>query len=197
MKADCALPISGHFNSVFLYASKRFQLKLIRHIKNRRDRLKQLALNNLAAAQLDRLGLDSTRDLDSLAPQVIQLIEEHGFHVPEALIASRNAPSSVYQELWILENAELFFRAGFHDTDSWCRADAVKQEDMENLDMGIEYLHWLASHGAYSLHLKSLTSARDILIAHFTFLKIGENIQSLLSYSKHLGLDYFGHSRDM
>ncbi|RYP92826.1 hypothetical protein DL770_000997 [Monosporascus sp. CRB-9-2] len=177
LKADCALPVSTGLQGVFRLASKRCKLRYIRHIKDRRDRLKQLALDNLPATEVKRLGLVSERVLDSLASRVIQLLQDRGICIPEALAVARNGPSSVYQALCSPWDAELFFRVGFYDTDSWCNANAAELEDIPNLVQDLPYLHWLAKHGAISCQLKSFASARDIFTAHFIFWGIGEDLK--------------------
>jgi hypothetical protein len=68
----------------------------MRHLKDRRDRLKKLALDNLPATQIEQLGLISGRALDSLAPRVIQLLKERDVRIPEALSVSRDRPLSIY-----------------------------------------------------------------------------------------------------
>ncbi len=118
LKADCSLPVSATLQYVFRLASKRCKLKYIRHIKDRRERLKWLAPDNLPVTEIDRLGLVSERVFDSLASHVIQLLQDRGVYIPEALTATRNGPSSVYQALCSPWDAELLFRVGFHDTDS-------------------------------------------------------------------------------
>ncbi|RYP45967.1 hypothetical protein DL768_007749 [Monosporascus sp. mg162] len=182
LKADCALPVSAHLQGVFRLASKRCKLRYARHLKDRRDRLNQLALDNLPATEVERLGLVSERVLDSLASRVIQLLQDRGVCIPEALAVARNGPSSVYQALCCPWDAELFFRVGFHDTDSWCNADAAELENIPNLVQGLPYLHWLAKHGAISCQLKSFESPKGIFTAHYTFWRIGENLESSSFY---------------
>ncbi|KAH7141998.1 hypothetical protein EDB81DRAFT_899466 [Dactylonectria macrodidyma] len=189
LKADCALPVSANLQGVFSPASKRCKLRYIRHVKDRRDRLKQLALENLPATEVDRLGLASKRVLDSLASQVIQLLQDRGVCIAEALAVARNGPSSVYQALRSPWDAELFFRVGFHDTDSWYNVDATELNAVPNLP----YLHWLARSGAISCQLNSFASSRDVITARFIFWKIGIDLMWHSPY-KCLNLSRFAPS---
>lgn len=137
-------------------------------MKDRRDRLKQLALDNLPATELEQLGLVSDRVLDYSASRVVHLLQERGICIPEALAVTRSRSLSVYQALSNPEDAELFFRIGFHDTESWY--DPI-------LSKKIWYINWLAKHGAISCQLKSMESAMDIFMANHIYNKIGENIK--------------------
>lgn len=177
LKADCALPAGECLQFIFNNASKRCKRKYIRHVKNRRDGLEQLALDNLTATEVERLGLASGRVLDALAPQVTQLLVEQGVHVPEALALERNYPHSIYQAIRRPEDAELFFRAGFHDTDSWCKLDPPTLRYTPGGEENLAYLHWLAMHGATSFQLKSLTSAGNIFTTRLLFFRIGDEIR--------------------
>jgi hypothetical protein len=147
----------------------------VRHIKDRRDRLKQLALDNLPITEVERLGLSSERVLDSHASEVTQLLQNSGIRVPTALAVVGNERLPVYQALCWPADAELFFRAGFHDTDSWCNADAAELDVFPNLVQDLPYLHWLTKHGGISFQL-SFASARDIFTAHYTFWNIGNDL---------------------
>lgn len=172
LEADCAFPVSENLNHVLCNASERCKLTYVRYMKDRRDRLKQLALENLPIAEVERLGLASERVLDSHASEVTQLLQDSGIAVPAALAVMRSEPLPVYQALCSPDDAEIFFRVGFRDTDSWCTADTAELERIP--DMGLPYLYWLTKHGGISCQL-SVASARDIFTAHFTFWKIGHD----------------------
>jgi hypothetical protein len=184
LEADCALPLFANLQTVLSDASERCKLRYIRGIKDRRDRLKQLALGNLSATELERLGLAPQSVLDSAAPQVIELLEDRGVFIPEALAATRNGhgPSSVYEALCMPSDADHFFSVGFHDTDSWCNADAAELENHTGLIQDLPYLHWLATHGADFCQLMSFETERKIFMANFTFWKIGEDVHSPWSW---------------
>ncbi|VUC33350.1 unnamed protein product [Clonostachys rosea] len=175
LKADCAVPVPKILHTVLASASKRCRLKFIRHIKDRRDRLKQLAIDNLPAAVLSQLGLSPEHVLDSLAPRVTQLLQDHGVCIPEALsIGPGSAP--VYQKLCSPSDAELFFRIGFRDLDSWRDVDRAELRNLPS--QRPSYLHWLAAHGARSCLFKSFESPKSIFVAHFTFFEMGKSLTS-------------------
>lgn len=148
-------------------------------MKDRRERLKQLARDQLSSTEVEQLGLDSDRVLDSLAPRVIHLLRERGVCIPEALTVIRPAWLPVYQALSSPQDAELFFRAGFHDTDLWYNYADVAEFARFPCEMRQElsYLHWLAKHGAVSCQLKSFESAMDIFVANYVYWKVGERLK--------------------
>lgn len=154
-------------------------------MKDRRDKLKQLALDNLPATEVEQLGLVPGRVLDSLASRVVHLLQDRGVCIPEALAVRRNKSLSVYQALCVSWDAELFFRVGFHDTDSWCNCnvDAAEFDDAPNLVQDLPYLHWLAKHGSMSCPLKSFESAMDIFTANYTYWRIGEEVEGNIYWS--------------
>ncbi|OAA44723.1 Ankyrin repeat-containing domain protein [Beauveria brongniartii RCEF 3172] len=173
LEADCALPVSGCLANVLHTASEQCKLTYVRHLKDRRDRLKQLALANLPTAEVERLGLTSERVLDSLASEVTQLLEDGGIAVPAALAVGRSESLPVYQALYSADDAEIFFDAGFRDTDAWNTADTM----FAHINKGLPYLHWLTKHGGISWQLSD-ASARDIHTIHFTFMIIGKDLSS-------------------
>lgn len=93
---------------------------------------------------------------------------------------TRTVPSSIYQALSDPRDAELFFRLGFHDTDSWCSADPAElDETWFCLDRNVIYLRWLAKHGPSSWQFKSFESGRGTFVANFTFMTIGIDLTNL------------------
>jgi hypothetical protein len=185
LNAGCALPVPEDLHWAFKYASIRCKRKYARHMRNRRDRLQQLALDQLPAAEVEQLGLVPDHVLDSLASRVVHLLQVRGVCIPEALAVTRTRSLSVYQALGTPWDAELFFRVGFHDTDSWCHCDADAAEfgHSPNLRATLPYLHWLAKHGSISCQLKSFESAIDIAVANYTYCKIGEELGDDISWT--------------
>lgn len=183
LNADCALPVSRHLQDVLSSASIRCKRRYIRHMKDRRERLKQLALDQLSSAEVEQLGLDSDRVLDCLAPRVIRLLSDRGVYIPKALTVISPTWRPVYQALSSPQDAELFFRAGFQDTDLWCNYTDLAEFCLFPCEIGqdLSYLHWLAKHGAISYQLKSFESAMDIFIANYTYGKIGEELNFNIS----------------
>ncbi|CAH0017327.1 unnamed protein product [Clonostachys rhizophaga] len=190
LKADCSVPVSPKLSYVLSCASKRCCLKYIRHMKARRDRLKRLAIDNLSTAELEQLDLSAEHVLDSLAPRAIQLLQNRGVSIPEAL---EIGPLPVYRNLKNFQYAELFFRIGFHDTDAWIDVEKASLESIPpQLDsfstQGPSYLLWLGAHGATSCQFKSFDSPKNIFTALFLFFGIGPKIKKVFSSSWNLPL---------
>lgn len=179
MRAGCALPAYKDVNHVLGSASRRCTLRYIRYMKDRRDRLERLALANLTETEAEVLGLGSGRVLDSLAPDVIRLLRDRGIPIPEALSVTRHVPLSIYQLLLSPYHAELFYRAGFHDTDAWCVTQPAMLSSMDHRIRELSYLYWISTHGGMPWQLwlsGSVVTARDTLTIHFIFWKIGFHI---------------------
>ncbi|KAH6641013.1 hypothetical protein F5144DRAFT_562295 [Chaetomium tenue] len=182
LEADCALPVSNRLQYLMNRASQRCKIQYIRGMKDRRDRLKQLALDNLPTTELQRLGLVSTSVLNSAASRVIQLLKDRGVHIPEALALSTNEPSSVYQVLTSPGDSELFFDTGFHDTGSWCNSNTMELEDISNIGQDLSHLHWLATHGGISLrHLQSSATQKEISVTNYIFWRIGYDVSIIFN----------------
>ncbi|ENH75760.1 hypothetical protein FOC1_g10003924 [Fusarium oxysporum f. sp. cubense race 1] len=176
LKADCAIPASSSLQFILNGASKRCKLRYVRHIKDRRDRLKQLALESLSGTNIQQLGLESEHILDFNAFKVTQLLQERGIHVPAsiAIIGDRSfsGPVPIYRELESPNDADIFFRVGFRDTWSWYNIPIVGLEDIPCLP----YLRWLAKHGGLSCQLP-FSSSKDIFAIRCIFSAIGREIK--------------------
>ncbi|EJP69640.1 uncharacterized protein BBA_01605 [Beauveria bassiana ARSEF 2860] len=173
LEADCALPVSQNLQDVLASASERCKLTYARHMKDRRDRLKQLALENLSIEEVERLGLASESLLDSHASEVTQLLQGGGIAVPAALAVVSSESLPVYHALYSPKDAEIFFNVGFRDTDAWStRGMAEIALLCCSPSMGLGYLHWLSKHGGISCQ-PSVASTKDVFAAHLIFLMIG------------------------
>ncbi|KAH7219660.1 hypothetical protein DER44DRAFT_761358 [Fusarium oxysporum] len=174
LKADCAIPTSSSLQDILGAASKRCKLRYVRHMKDRRDRLKQLALENLSGTDIQQLGLESERILDLNALKVTQLLQERGIYVPGALAIVGNGrlsgPLPVYQMLSSSDDADIFFRVGFRDTGSWYNAQMVERGVFP--PKNLPYLRWLVNHGGLSYQLP-LSSSKNIFAIRCIFSSIG------------------------
>lgn len=179
LKADCAIPESSSLQFILNGASKRCKLRYVRHMKDRRDRLKQLALENLSRTDIQQLAPDSEQILDLNAFKVTQLLQERGICVPEALAIMGNGrfpgPLPVYQNLSSSDDADVFFRVGFRDTGSWYESPMV-QLGVIHPAQNLPYLQWLANHGGLSRQLPF--SCKDIFAIRCIFSAIGYEIKS-------------------
>lgn len=184
LKADCAVPV---VTQVLLdQTSQRCRLRYSRHMRNRRERLKQLAIENLTPAESRRLGLMSGGVLDHFVPQVLQLLRERSVTIPKAFSIGWLGPSatrSVYQALGDPLDAERFFALGFRDTDVWWE-DMVEFRGNGYPLPKPPYLQWLAEHGADVLfhHLTPLESGRGLFTAHYVFWEIGRTLPHFLAH---------------
>ncbi len=166
--ADCAVP-ARRLQYILHECPSRCRLRYMRAIKDRRDRLKQLALEHLSAEEAGSLGLFSDAVLDFYAPRAIKLLEQRRIRIPEALkigFSDKDLPVSIYGKLAYAPHAALFWRLGFHDTSSWLKEEP---EILRwPLPKPIRYLEWLDNHGldVLSLNGKGLT-------AHSTFHQLG------------------------
>ena len=192
LKADCALPLVSPLQSLLSAASHRCRVKYIRAIKNRRERLKQLALTTLPSTEAERLGLSGKGVLDAHAEEVIQLLGRRGLRVPDALRVSCPTTAirhrrqwstplrSVYAALNDPADADLFFGLGFYDVQL-CWEDYAPPSYLVRLPYWVSLGH----HGADVLthQLKSFETGRGrILSAHFTFWSIGEEAAAFTSH---------------
>ncbi|OAQ65163.1 hypothetical protein VFPPC_06320 [Pochonia chlamydosporia 170] len=166
------------------YATKRCRARYIRHLKDRRERLKQLALTNLTFFESTSLGLHSSIVLDSRASEVVRILRDRGVKIPQALaIGSRSLPIFL-DHRFSLQTAEFLFNLGFRDIDPftnftegltqiWSRWWAVSPEQVESL-------HWLSKHGLDlsrplfpSSRSPQTQLRRGVCVAHIAFYDIG------------------------
>lgn len=188
LRADCALPLITSLQSLLRAASHRCSLRYTRAVRNRRERLKRLALTTLASTEAECLGLSGDGVLDAHAVRAIQLLERRDIRVPDALhvfcptpAALRRRPwfsplRSVYAVLTEPADADLFFRLGFRDVNI-CWEDYGATSYLAN--SRLQYWVWLGKHGADILarQLKSFEPGSGrILTAHFIFWSIGKQI---------------------
>ncbi|KAK4247354.1 hypothetical protein C7999DRAFT_32229 [Corynascus novoguineensis] len=147
-------------------------------MKNRRERLKQLALEHLTPAEAHELRLLSTAVLDAHAPQAVWLLHQRGVPIPAALGIGSSAkafPVSVYGTIADPGTAQLFFRHGFRDTGFALKKYYDNGEWGLRCGMSLSYITWLHDHGvdALTFPIVTLPSGRGIFTAHTTFYSIG------------------------
>jgi hypothetical protein len=158
-------------------------------MKDRRDRLKKLALDNLGTAEAELLKLSNGTVLDFHAPVAEQLLLQRSIHVPEALNVLQRLPPgrkhwievvqrkqlSVYNQVDDPFIADIFFRNGFHDTISWFETE---EGNSSLLYCPFAYIEWLDRHGVDALFrpMCRLENNRGIFSAHYTFYAIGRSL---------------------
>ncbi|KAI0549750.1 hypothetical protein F4679DRAFT_573349 [Xylaria curta] len=120
----------------FLYLHESCRNDLYIALKQYRDELKQLALNNLTSIEAESLGLHNNAVLDANAFTVHKLLQSRGVNIPSHLYTYRSERfASVYHMEYsnpiILDH---LWALGFRDID----------KKMHNLDS----VRWLIEHGA-------------------------------------------------
>ncbi|VTT72410.1 unnamed protein product [Fusarium fujikuroi] len=177
MKADCMISTST-LGRALEYASKRCKLRCLRYMKDRRDRLKRLALENLPKTDIEQLCLESKYVLDSEAFEVTQRLQQAGICVPEALAVGDNESFwPIYQLVDSCDDADLLFRLGSRDTASWCDADDVERWEVSLQQEPLSYLRWLANHDGIYCRLPFPT-VKDIFGSACIFSAIGYEINN-------------------
>ncbi len=173
LKADCAVPNPTSYWSQG--ASRRAMLRYANHLKDRRQRLKKIALDILPDMEIDRLGLRSECVLDTTATQLVQLLERRGVELPSALTI-RKPNEWVGKEAWSVYDtiddpsvADIFFRVGFRDTNVGTRPHRLTS---------VSYLKWLSDHGYDHLfrQIQSDGPGKALYTAHRTFWSIGPQL---------------------
>ncbi|KAF5606219.1 ankyrin repeats (3 copies) domain protein [Fusarium subglutinans] len=178
LEADCAVVTPWGLQTLLDSASKRCKQSYVRHMKDRRDRLKQLATDSLSTMDIQHIGLDSESALDSNAFEVSLLLQANNIEIPAALgiLENESFPDqgTIYQQLDLPEDADLFFRVGFRDTRSW-HSEAQMEPWHTPPWPDLSYLHWLASHGGITCQLP-LSSSSDIHGVRLIFATLGHYI---------------------
>lgn len=170
LQADCAVSTED-LHRVLSDNFPRCKTRFIRALKDRRDRLKQLALKHLTVGESEQFGLFSDAVLDRRAFQVVQLLQQRGVYVPEALRVEER-DTSVFENVNDPSDAELFYRLGFRDTDACLDAQKIPMWFLE-----LPYIGWLHNHGvdAYFSQLES-KSCRGLFTAHRTCVSISQSV---------------------
>ncbi|KAM0814100.1 putative Fungal N-terminal domain-containing protein [Seiridium cardinale] len=153
-----------------IYGSRRSKIRFIKGLKNRRERLEKLALENLSDLDKSAMALGSGHVLDIRAARVVELLMEKGIKIPAALTPGetlniqvlRKSWGSVYHSICDADHAELFFNCGFHDLDKPSDEGLPPLAMKGNLGLmnDIPYFKWLIDHGADPFRLLYPTSAR-------------------------------------
>lgn len=188
LNADCAMNTGMESGLDILgRSSRRYRSRYLRHLKNRRERLKQLALKNLSILDHQRLKLQDGIVLDVHAPEAVRRLQERGVEIPEALAV--DTLGFAYRRL-LCSNfshipkpvAEAFYTLGFRNTDPFDNGigdDETSLTDQLETEKP-EYLHWLVEHGV-ELFRRLAPSSRacnaqldqGVFTAHIVLFKAG------------------------
>ncbi|KAK8102349.1 hypothetical protein PG984_015495 [Apiospora sp. TS-2023a] len=125
----------------------------------RRSVLKELALEYHSIFEEECFTLDSTRNPDYHADQIVEILEKHNIDIPGSLklctsteeaSSRREYSNSVYGALHYAWQANLFWGLGFRDTNYPSpdgRTSLLYDAPYACLD-NPDYLYWLLQHGA-------------------------------------------------
>lgn len=183
LEADCEVSWSW-VRGALERTSERGRIEYIRHLRDRRERLKHLALKHLELFEIERFKLQGKGVLDRYAARVHELLTQRGVKVPGALFPGRRG-MSVYDKIQVPHIASLFFAFGFCD---------VRFEDSRSYEASIlmsgdlpvqpAYTHWLVNHGADIFrqlrptpHLLVPRPPKCFTVAHRVFCSIGRHLQ--------------------
>lgn len=149
LKADCSVPYSTFLDDITLSrSSERCRRRYIAYLANRRERLKQLALQLLTDSEAQRLGLRDARMLDFHAEETVKLIQQQGVRIPDALaitVGDEEEYCPIYYRASELHHADLLFRSGFRDVDI---GHDLKTTPLARGSNDPRYCQWLVEHGA-------------------------------------------------
>lgn len=187
--ADCALRFPQKFDCE---PSRRAVIKYANGMKNRRDRLKFLALEHLPPLESERLGLKEERVIDAEAFHVIERLRACNVATPTALTVSHGMmpyttlyhSSPLYQSLGGAFKAD-FFELGFVDIDT-VDEDGFPPLATHRPRLTADRL-WLVEHGRRLFHRLEYTVETPLSMripgatsAHWIFYFIGWNFRKTM-----------------
>lgn len=158
LEADCKVP--NQTSDLLTYQCQACKEELFRHIKDRRERLKNYALERLPGSDASAMGLRQATVLDSKAQLVVKALRTRGFGIPPSLQLDapdkahcRSNSVTVFHHCFGHNRADfdVLFNLGFRDFEafdpvglspllSWCSV-------MPRFE-AYEACIWLIEHGA-------------------------------------------------
>lgn len=176
LEADCSVP-QGSLESLLQGSSRECRMTYARHMKDRRERLVQFALDNLSMSDIEYLGLrvpgENIPVADTLAWRTAEFLHRRGIRVPDALAMgspnSRHIP--IYQAVKDPDDGDIFFQLGFRvDIPGLIMMDPVFWRNAQ-----LPYIRWLSDHGIDPIWTELLPDQPDrtVLTGHMTMYKIG------------------------
>lgn len=187
---DCALSTDSSTMSFVQNASLHVRLKYAAEVRNRREKLKRLALQHFTYSEIDDFGLNNGNILDSQTTRVIERLQIRNVPVPTSLGVNYPCPAeyhhvSLYQFLPRLRDAEIFFSLGFRDFNTVNGSGFSMLAAFAEEGRSLPYLLWLSEHGAQLYHRLDYTSHTNAAqriwgatSAHWIFGCIGRRLSS-------------------
>jgi hypothetical protein len=158
------------------------------HLKDRRERLKRLALDHLSLSESIRLGLHGSAVLDTHAPEVMGLLVRRGVSIPEALVLGENVLSVHHGFGFDKRDADRLFSLGFGDVDQFKDLVFNLEVPLTSRFYGFDAdrFVWLFEHGtsvsqklAQSSRGASLQPFEAVTTGHFAFYQLGDRLRHI------------------
>jgi hypothetical protein len=148
LRYDCSLRVRD-LKEAITFASRRTKLKLFEHLKDRRVRLHNFAIEKLSPEDCNLLGLSPGQIPDAKANEIVERLQQEGWKIPEPLqIGTKKSPrsywGSVYHFIDCTATADMLLALGFKDFDSM---DTIGRTPLSKANSP-EYALWLIDHGA-------------------------------------------------
>lgn len=187
---ECTLSTDSFTMSCVLNASLHIRVKYATEVRNRRERLKHLALQHFTYSEIDDFGLNNGNILDSQTTRVIEQLQIRNVPVPTSLGVNYPCPAeyhhvSLYQFLPRLRDAEIFFSLGFRDFNTVNKLGFPMLAAFAEEGRSLPYLLWLLEHGAqlyhrldYTSHTHTTQRIWGATSAHWIFYCIGSCLSS-------------------
>lgn len=150
LNADCEVPFGTWKHYLcFENASERARRRFVSHLRNRRQRLLQLAQSHPSIISTGRLPLATDKLPDVNAPLIVELLRVNKVTILPALDAS--TPRGMFEPIFHIlsdkRSASLFFRNGFRDIDSSFNGQRPLTAGTQ-WRRDPKYLQWLVDNGA-------------------------------------------------
>jgi hypothetical protein len=194
LDADCAIlhAFSGYYFGMMMEnATPCCRAVYFAGLKDRRERLKKLAVELLDELDIEALELRNGSILDARAAQVVQKLEQRNIKIPAALQVETRAFKpwlhpyrSIYHMISRIQLADELFQQGYRDIDV---IDNLGLTPLVCVNLHchrpLQYMIWLIEHGADPFRLLQPTlrtmsdlGATGITPAHYCFRVLGASL---------------------
>lgn len=153
LDADCAIEL----HHLSLTGSFRALMECAIAMKDRRERLSNLAMKHLLLPDIEELKLEGEM-LDSRAPDAVKRLRECAIPVPSALYPGEYTETkggSIYHQNTNVTKANIFFDLGFSEVDT---PDWFGRPPLTFKGHCLGYALWLVDHGAQLFHVIEYTT---------------------------------------
>ena len=185
---ECTLSTDSSTMACVLKASLHARFKYAAEVRNRREKLKRLALQHLTYSEINNFGLHNGNVLDSQTTRVVEQLQIRNVPVPASLGFNYPHPAeyhhiSVYRFLPRVRDAEIFFSLGFRDFNTVNKLGFPMLVAIAEKGISLPYLLWLLEHGSqlyhrldYTSHTHATQKIQGATSAHWIFYCIGSRL---------------------